>query len=82
MINWFTSPDDTEYDNLCGKDKCGYYWDVVNGVDGWVVYTAFRSRYVHDGISWKESSFARGLVGAVSREQAKLFAESLETFWD
>ena len=64
--------------DLCLLRSDGY-WDVVNGVDGWVIYTP-TERYVHDGKQWiggpKSIPPMRGVVG-VSRDEAQRFAEEL-----
>lgn len=52
--------DDPESD-LCFDDR-GKYWDVVDGVDGWVVYTSKRERIV---------------IGHVTRDEAQKRAEQM-----
>lgn len=65
-------------DDLSTRRADGYY-DVIHGVDGWVVSTP-TSRWVHDGTRWVEGPKEpplRGIPGAVSREDARRLAESL-----
>lgn len=69
--------DPEDYD-LCTSRRSGYY-DVMNGVDGWVVNTPY-DRWVHDGKKWQKDSKSaslRGVAGAVTRKEAQLFAEFL-----
>ena len=69
--------DPEDYD-LCTRQKLGYY-DVVFGVDGWAVRTP-KGCWAHDGRGWQygpSSSPPRGVVGAVTRDQARIFAEKL-----
>lgn len=57
------------------------HYDVVNGTDGWVVYTP-HARYAFDGKCWVKGTItapARGIIGAVSRDDARKFAETLFT---
>lgn len=79
MITWSEpepgdDPQDDQ-DDLCGSTQAGH-WDVVHGVDGWVVYTPERLRYVHTGTEWVASRLVRG-AGKVSRDEAQQFAEKL-----
>lgn len=57
-------------------------YDIVNGADGWVVYTP-AERWVNDGTGWikgaREGIPLRGVRGAVTRDQARRFAEQLIT---
>lgn len=55
----------------------GKSYDVVNGVDGWVIYTP-NNQVVHDGVQWlvgEKNPSLRGKPGAVSRDEARLLAE-------
>lgn len=76
-IRWGRIPKNPEYD-LCGTTASGY-WDIVNGIDGWVIYTPSRARFVNNGREWINSSGARGAVGAVTRDQAKTEAERMQS---
>jgi hypothetical protein len=76
-IPWSGLTDGPEYD-LCVKRPEGYY-DVVSGVDGWTVITPF-ARYAHDGERWIAVPIAappRGKPGAVTRDDARVFAEAI-----
>ena len=70
--------EEPDYD-LCYKVD-GKYYEVLDGVDGWVVYTP-TERWVHDGQTWsgahKDRAPERGKRGAVTRDEARLFAETL-----
>jgi hypothetical protein len=69
--------DPVDYDLTTYRN--GWHYDVVNGCDGWVIYTP-HGNWVHDGTQWNHERFSRSLrgkPGAVSREEARLFAESL-----
>lgn len=64
--------------DLCVRRPEGYY-DVVSGVDGWTVSTPFAC-YAHDGSRWAKGTAAappRGCPGAVTRDEARIFAESI-----
>ena len=57
----------------------GKSYEVVNGVDGWVIYTPTK-RVVHDGVQWlvgEKEPPLRGVPGAVTRDQAREMAENL-----
>ena len=58
VIRWSGIEDSK--DDLCTRRRYGY-WDVVHGVDGWVVYTDRRER----------------IDGFTSRDEARLHAERL-----
>jgi len=75
-IRWSHASDPTS--DLCGKTAEGY-WDVVHGVDGWVVRTPSGTTYVHDGTRWVDSQNRRlrGLPQGVTRDQAKAEAERM-----
>lgn len=82
MIRWST--DDSPKDDLSGLDSSRRYWDVIDALtDGWVVYApgpgSTRIRYVYAQTGWVASDSARGVLGAVTREQARVFAEKLES---
>lgn len=69
--------DPPDYD-LTTRRRSGS-WDIVSGIDGWTVYTP-HERWSHNGIEWHSGPFnapPRGKVGAVTREDARAFAESL-----
>jgi hypothetical protein len=59
--------------------RSGKHYDIVYGVDGWVIYTPFGN-WVHNGSIWLHevnSRSARGKKDAVTREEARRFAEQL-----
>jgi hypothetical protein len=62
------TPDD--YD-LCTRRASGY-WDVVHGVDGWVVY----SPVYLDGSHATETGTFRLVLGDVKRDDAREVAEA------
>ena len=66
-----------DYD-LCTRRPSGYY-DVMDGVDGWTVKTPFAC-WAYDRRGWVYGTFAappRGIPGAVTRDEARIFAEKL-----
>jgi hypothetical protein len=78
MKNYGWNLEDPEDYDLCTRRKSGYY-DVCSGVDGWVVHTP-NGTWAFDGRSWqhgKDSAPPRGVPGAVTREEARVFAEQL-----
>jgi hypothetical protein len=79
-IKWSgLGPKDEPDCDLTVKRRDGRY-DVVSGINGWVVLTPVF-RWTHDGRDWSynlhDAPPHRGMPGAVTREQARLFAESL-----
>ena len=76
--NIWSGLEDAESD-LCLKRPEGYY-DVTNGVDGWVVLTP-TERWVHNESSWvstpQDATPLRGVAGVVSRDEAQRLAENL-----
>ncbi len=65
--------------DLVARRRGGLY-DVVHGVDGWVVLTPRQGRWAFNGTEWTQGTSAvptRGKMGAVSRDQARKFAELL-----
>lgn len=76
-VNWsgLDSPDN----DLCVLQKDGYY-DIVNSCDGWAVMVPGGGRYAHNGREWVRGTLhspPRGVPGAVTRDEARVFAESL-----
>lgn len=64
-----------DYD-LCARRRGGIY-DVVRGVDGWVVYTPGhgrgRLRWLFDGARWSMDI----PKSTATRDEARVFAESM-----
>jgi hypothetical protein len=70
--------------DLVGYVRGKLVLDVISSVDGWVIYHSSRpgprDRWVHDGTQWVLGdiyNLLRGMSGAVTREEARLFAETL-----
>jgi hypothetical protein len=67
------SPDGSMYT----RRRAGIY-DVGWGVDGWVVLAPGGTRWSYDGREWIEGTSSRpprGVPGAVTLDEARLFAE-------
>lgn len=60
------------YSDLSIK-RCNGYYDVITGVDGWIVTDPFGNRWVYND-QWA-TTFNR--PSAATREEARLFAETL-----
>lgn len=75
---------DGPHADLCTLRPEGYYDIVRSDSDGWTVLTPFV-RWSHDGAKWQANSKRepplRGVLDAVTREEARLFAESLIREW-
>ena len=73
--NWMPVPHPTG-DIYVVRGNRRYY--VRFGINGWVI-TSHNGYWAHDGERWVCSRLAcpKGYVGAVTREQAVKFAESL-----
>jgi len=68
---------DPQYDLWVRRPEGTY--DVVSGVDGWVVFSPFAC-YAYDGARWAKGTSAsppRGKPGAATRDEARIFAESI-----
>jgi len=77
-VRWEDLKDPPDYD-LAGYVRGRIMLDVVSGVDGWTVKTPTEC-WAHDGTQWvsgPKNAPPRGKPGAVTREEARLFAETL-----
>ena len=69
--------DDPEECDLCAKIN-GSYYDVISTRDGWRVSTPFHVWSFHND-SWVQD-YDRKFLSTATREQARIFAESLIDF--